>query len=104
MVDTSFTDCSKGEVADRCTNMCFQVDHVAAFLQVLELCLAGVGVDGPDALHQLLRVLLHTTQLEHDQQQIAMTITFKVIITNMLRVFRYCQVDWLLQRKRGEKS
>ena len=59
------TDHCASEVAGRqargrCTYMCFQVDGVAAFLEMLELSLAGVWVDGPDALHHLLRVLLHT--------------------------------------------
>lgn len=68
-----------------CTYMCFQVDGVAAFLEMLELGLAGVWVDGPDALHHLLRVLLHTAQLQHHQQEVVM-ITTLTVITNKLCV------------------
>lgn len=63
--------------------MCFQVDGVAAFLEMLEFGLAGVWVDGPDALHHLLRVLLHTAQLQHHEQQVVMTTTL-IVVTHKL--------------------
>jgi len=46
------------------TNMDFDVDIVAALLDVFELGLACVGVDRADTRHQLLRVFFHATHLQ----------------------------------------